>query len=43
MPRYNLEAFLPVLRAAWQKPRMWPLPMSGRRFIVVAKNAATTA
>jgi SAM-dependent methyltransferase len=43
IPQYNLEAFLPVLRAAWERPGTWPLPVSGRRFIVVAKSAATTA
>jgi SAM-dependent methyltransferase len=43
IPQYNLQAFLPMLRAAWERPGMWPLPASGRRFIVVAKNAAATA
>ncbi len=43
IPQYSLQAFLPALRAAWERPDMWPLPASGRRFIVVAKNAAATA
>jgi hypothetical protein len=42
IPQYSLQAFLPALRAAWERPGMWPLPVSGRRFIVVAKNAAST-
>jgi SAM-dependent methyltransferase len=44
VPEYSLEAFLPVLRAAWQRPGAWPLPVTGRRFMVVASKAtAATA
>ncbi|HKR69629.1 MAG TPA: methyltransferase domain-containing protein [Streptosporangiaceae bacterium] len=44
IPDYSLEAFLPALRAAWEEPARWPLPLSGRRFIVVARKAtAATA
>jgi SAM-dependent methyltransferase len=39
IPQYSLEAFLPALRAAWQRPGTWPLPVSGTRFIVVATKA----
>jgi SAM-dependent methyltransferase len=38
IPEYSLETFLPALRAAWQRPGMWPLSVSGRRFIVVARK-----
>jgi SAM-dependent methyltransferase len=40
IPQYSLEAFLPALRAAWQRPAMWPLPVTARRFLIVARKAA---
>jgi hypothetical protein len=40
VPEYSLEAFVPALRAAWQRSGTWPLPVNGRRFIVVARKAA---
>jgi SAM-dependent methyltransferase len=44
IPEYSLEAFLPALRAAWQRRGAWPLPVIDRRFIAVArKTAAATA
>jgi hypothetical protein len=44
IPERSLEEVLPALRAAWQTPGMWPLPVSGPRFIVVARKAtAVTA
>ena len=43
VPEYSLEAFLPALRAAWLRPGTWPLPVTGRRFIVVARKATAAA
>ncbi len=43
VPAYSLEAFLPALRAAWQRPGTWPLPVTGRRFIVLARKATAAA
>jgi SAM-dependent methyltransferase len=36
IPEYSLEAFSPQLRAAAQDASMWPLPVTERRFLVVA-------
>jgi hypothetical protein len=43
IPEYRLEAFLPALRAAWQRPGAWPLPVIDRRFMVVARKAAAAS
>ncbi|HEX6931205.1 MAG TPA: class I SAM-dependent methyltransferase [Streptosporangiaceae bacterium] len=43
IPEYSLEAFLPSLRAAWHRPGAWPLPVTRRRFMVVARKATATA
>ena len=38
IPEYNLEAFLPRLRAAWETPGVWPWPSVQRHFLVVASK-----
>jgi len=39
IPEYSLDAFRPQLRAAFETPARWPLPVRHKRFLVVAAGA----
>ena len=39
IPEYSLEACGPALRAAYEKPEIWPVPFRQRHFLAVATKA----